>query len=102
MEYHEKGNVLTRSKLERYLNILEVLVFRPLEFENILRQVDESWSILKKYLDFLIVQGLIERLPLGEGRVVYTVTEKGFSVLRALQERECLTEYTDLMLLLGE
>ena len=33
---------MTRSKLERYLSVLEALVTRPLEFESIFYQVEGS------------------------------------------------------------
>lgn len=79
---------MTRSKLERYLEILEVLAVRPLEFEIILYQVDENWEVVRKHLDFLVANGLVEKLPLGKGRAVYSVTDKGLRVLEAFRERE--------------
>ncbi len=78
---------MTFSKLEAYLSILEVLVSRPLQFENILYQVDEKAITIKKYLDFLTVHDLVEKLPLGSKTIVYTITEKGLAVLRTLQEQ---------------
>ena len=93
---------MTRSKLERHLSILEVLVSRPLELEIILYQVDEEWGILKEYLGFLILHGLVEKLPLGKKRVVYTVTEKGLALLRTLQGQEYLDEHQNLMLVYEE
>ena len=89
---------MTRSKLEKYLSVLEALVARPLEFDIILYQVDENWKVVKKHLDFLISHGLIERLPLGEKRVVFAVTEKGLAVLDALRGQEDLEKHSQLML----
>ena len=88
---------MTRSKLENCLRVLEALVAKPLEFEIILYQVDQNWRIVKKYLDFLISHGLIERLHLDEKRVVYAITEKGFAVLNALQGQESLERHRQPM-----
>ena len=98
----KRDGAMTRSKLERYLSILEVLVSRPLELEIILYQVDEEWGILKEYLDFLILHGLVEKLPLDKKRVVYTVTEKGLALLRTLQGQEYLDEHQNLLLIYEE
>jgi len=84
---------MTRSKLENYLRILEALVAKPLEFEIILYQVDQNWKVVKKYLDFLISHGLIDKLQLDEKRVVYAITEKGCAVLNALQVQESLERH---------
>ncbi len=76
---------MTRSKLEQYLEILEILVAKPLEFEIILYQADRNWEVVKKYLDFLIACDLVERLPLGNKRVVYNITDRGLAVLESLR-----------------
>ncbi len=89
---------MTRSKLERYLNVLEVLVAKPLEFELVLYQVDEEWSVVKKHLDFLIANGLVEELPLGEKRVIYSITDKGLAVLDALCGQQYLQQHRHLLL----
>jgi len=89
---------MTRSKLEKYLGILEVLVSRPLELEMILYQVDEEWGILREYLDFLILHRLVEKLPLDKKRAVYTITEKGLALLRTLQGQEYLDQLQNLLL----
>jgi len=54
----------------------------------ILYQVDENWKVVKRYLDFLISNDLAEKLPLGKGRVIYGVTDKGLRVLEAFRGRE--------------
>lgn len=93
---------MTQSKLEKYLAILETLVAKPLEFDIILYQVDENWEIVKKHLDSLISRGLVERLPLGEKRVIYAITEKGLAVLNALQGQEYLEKHKNLLLVYEE
>lgn len=93
---------MTRSKLEKYLNILEALVARTLEFDTILYQVDENWKVVNKHLDFLISHDLVERLSLGKKGVIYTVTENGLAVLEALQGQENLEKHSQLMLVYEE
>jgi predicted transcriptional regulator len=76
---------MARSQLETHLDILEVLVAKPLEFTIILCQVDASPRALETHLDFLITQGLVERLPLEEKRWVYIITGRGLAVLDTLR-----------------
>ncbi len=93
---------MTRSKLEKRLDILEILVAKPLEFEVILYQVDENWEVVKKHLDFLITSGLVEKLPLGKKRVVYNITIKGLAVLDALRGQEYPQHHDQLLLIYEE
>lgn len=93
---------MTRSKLEKCLEILEALVVKPLEFEIVLYQVDENWQVVKKHLDFLISNDLVEKLPLGKKRVVYSVTDKGLAVLEALRGQEYLKQHDQLLLVYEE
>ena len=87
---------MTWSKLEKNLLILEILVTRPLEFENLLYQSDQNWAILRTHLEFLISHNLVERLPLGKGRTVYSITDKGLAVLNGLQGQTRLREQKDI------
>lgn len=89
---------MTLSKLERYLSILETLVSWPLEFENIMYQIDENSNALKKYLDFLISNNLIEKLSIDEKIVVYTITDKGLSLLSIMQGQEYFDEHQNLII----
>ena len=89
---------MTRSKLERYLSVLEALVTRPLEFESILYQVGEELEIVTKCLSFLCVNQLVDRIPLDGRRVVYAITDKGLGILNVLQGQEDLDKYRYLTL----
>jgi predicted transcriptional regulator len=93
---------VTRSKLEQYLGILEVLVARPLELEIIRYQVDQDWPRIREHLDSLIARGLVEKLPLGEKRVVYTITDRGLAVLNGLKGEKYLKEHEHLLLVYEE
>ncbi len=74
---------MKRSKLEMYVDILEVLAQREsLELTHIVYKANVSCDVLKEYLSFLIKQGLIEERVVGKGKVVYANTARGISVLK--------------------
>jgi len=89
---------MTPSKLEKYLRVLETLVSQPLEFESIFSQVRNKDIDLKRTLNSLTSLNLVERLPLGEKKIVYVVTERGLAVIRALHGEK----HKDLVLLFEE
>jgi len=76
---------MTPSKLERYLNILEVLVRRPRKLDYIAYRVKMECNALKRHLDFLVSNGLVEERRMSRRRVVYAINERGFSVFKTLQ-----------------
>ncbi len=82
------GRLMRRSQLETYLDILEVLVVKPLEFAIILCQIDTDPHALETYLEFLLARGLVERLHLGKKRFVYVITDRGLTVLDTLRTSE--------------
>jgi predicted transcriptional regulator len=43
-------------------------------------------SALKKYMDFLIKQGLVEEISVRKERRVYMITQRGITVIRAFKE----------------
>jgi predicted transcriptional regulator len=45
-------------------------------------------KVLKEYLDFLVGQGLVEERIVGKRRVVYTITQRGVTVLKYFRELE--------------
>jgi predicted transcriptional regulator len=70
-----------------YIDILKVLARRgPLKLTHIMYKANVNCSVLKQYLDFLILQNLVEEQTLGKKRVVYAVTEKGLTVLKYFRE----------------
>lgn len=79
---------MTRSKLEKYLNILEVLVPKPLEFEAISYEANLECKMLKRYLGFLTLHKLVEELILDNSKLAYALTDRGLAVFKTLQARE--------------
>jgi predicted transcriptional regulator len=78
---------MRRSKLEMYVDILTVLAHKgPLKLTHIMYKANVNCSVLKEYLDFLIKQGLVEERTMRKQRLVYTVTQKGMSVLKYFKE----------------
>lgn len=79
---------MTRSKLEKYLNILEVLVHKPLEFEAISYGANLECKMLKRYLDFLTLHKLVEERLSKNLKFTYALTDRGLAVFKTLQARE--------------
>ena len=71
------------SKLEMYVNILNVLAQRgPQDASHFKLDQNISITSLKAHLKFLIKQGLIEEQTVGKNRMVYTNTARGTSVIK--------------------
>jgi len=78
---------LLRSKLEMYVDILEVLVRHgPLKLAHIMCKANVNCSVLKEYLEFLIQQNLIEEETVGNKRIVYAITRRGITALKYFRE----------------
>lgn len=84
---------MTASKLEKYLNILEVLVDRPMRASEITRKTHVEPQAFKRLIGFLVSNGVVQERPASKKQVVYALTERGlavFKTLRALQYLEKL------------
>jgi len=78
---------MRRSKLEMYVDILKVLAQKgPLKLTHIMYKANVNCSILKEYLDFLINKELVEEKILTKGRVVFSITQRGVTVLKYFKE----------------
>jgi len=73
------------SKLETYLNILEVLVDRPQKMDQIVRKTRLERRALKRHMYFLVSNGVIEKRSLSDKQVVYALTERGLAVFKTLR-----------------
>ena len=83
------------SKLHKYLNILRVLVLGPQKISSIAYGAKMECTSLKRYLDFLVSNGLVEERRGSGKRVVYAINQRGLSVFetfRALKYLEKLTK----------
>ena len=74
---------MRRSKVEMYVDILEVLAQRgPLKLTHIMYGANVNCSVLKEYLDYLAKQGLVEEKIVRKERMVYAVSQLGMTLLK--------------------
>jgi len=73
------------SKLDKYLNILEVLVLGPRKLDYIADKINMECNTLKRYLNFLVSNGLVEERRLNRKQVIYAINERGLSVFKTLR-----------------
>jgi predicted transcriptional regulator len=76
---------MSPSKLDRYLNLLEILVSGPKNIAQIERQANMEHQALKRHLDFLVSNGVIEKRKLSDKQIAYAITERGLSVFKTLR-----------------
>ena len=83
----KKAEIARRSQLDLSVDILEVLAHgNPLNMTNVMQNASVDCSMLKKCLDFLIKQGLVEVKFNGKERKVYAITQIGVTVLKQFKE----------------
>ena len=87
---------MRRSKLEMHLDILMTLAKKgPLKLTHIMYKANVNCSVLKEYLDFLMQQELVEEKTIKKERIVYTITEKGLTVLKYFRELQIMIPVFD-------
>jgi predicted transcriptional regulator len=78
---------MRRSKLEIYIDVLDVLAFRgPLKLTHIMYKSNVNCHVLKGQLDFLVKNGLVEERILKKEKVVFAITQRGLTILKAFRE----------------
>jgi len=83
------------SKLDKYLNILEILVEQPQKTDQIANKTHLQRQVLKRQLNFLVSNGVVQKRASGGKQPVYAITERGlavFKTLRAMKYFERLKE----------
>lgn len=73
------------SKLDKYLNILEVLVERPQRVDKIASKARIEKGELKRRLRFLVSNGVVEERKMMGNRTMYALNDRGFAVFKALR-----------------
>ena len=82
---------MRRSKLEMHLAIIKTLAQKgPLKLTHIMYKANVNCSVLSEQLDFLIQQNIVQEKKLKKERVVYELTEKGFSIIKTFRELQTL------------
>lgn len=74
---------MRKSKLESYEDILEALVKKPLTIDDIAYETNMECTVVKRNLDFLINNGLVEE-RISRKKTLYALTERGMAVFRTL------------------
>jgi predicted transcriptional regulator len=82
---------MRRSKLESYEDVLQALVNKPLTFEHLMQAANIDDALLKRCLDFLKKNSLVEERTVGK-KTLYAITERGIAVLRALNFQKYLAK----------
>jgi DNA-binding IclR family transcriptional regulator len=88
---------MPHSKLEKYINVLEALAHRSLKLDSIAYKVKMECTSVKRSLDFLIKNGLVEKSRLHGKHEVYVISERGLSVFRTLRTLRQLEELKKTM-----
>jgi predicted transcriptional regulator len=80
--------IVRRSKLERYMDILEILARAHnfasqglMELTQLMHKTGLNQSVLKQHLNFLIQQNLVEEQNSSKDKTFYDITERGLKVL---------------------
>jgi predicted transcriptional regulator len=78
---------MRRSKLETYIDILQILAEgRQLRETHVMRKANVNCNALKDHSSFLKKQGLIEEKNVGKTGIVYSITPRGLAVLKGFKE----------------
>ncbi len=78
---------MRRSKLEIYIDILEVLALKgQLKLTHIMYKSNVNCQVLKTQLEFLMKNGLVEERLLRKEKAVYGITQRGITVLKSFRE----------------
>jgi predicted transcriptional regulator len=77
---------MRRSHLEKYIEIIGVLAQNgPLKLTPIMYKANLNSNVLKKHLNFLVKQGLIEKRTIGKAKTIFAITQRGINVLKYFQ-----------------
>jgi predicted transcriptional regulator len=93
---------MPRSKLEKYVEILAVLVPTPLEFETVSLETKIECNTLERYFKFLIAHKLVEKRSLAKNPPVYAITERGLAVFKTLQAQRYLEKIRNILPVMDE
>jgi DNA-binding HxlR family transcriptional regulator len=92
---------MSRSKLEKYLNILDTLIPNPKRFEEISYETKIECNSLKRYLGFLATHKLVEK-RLSDERDEYAVTDRGLAVFKTLKAKEYFKRIRSILPVVNE
>jgi len=88
----KKKTCMRRSKLENKCRYPQDIAQRgSLKLTHLMYKANLNGDVLGKDVVFLIKQGLIEKRNVGGGRLVYSITHEGLSLLKSWKEFGTIT-----------
>jgi predicted transcriptional regulator len=80
---------LRRSKIEIFVDILNVMVLRDsLKLTHIMQKANINHCVLQESLGFLIKQEMIEKRTVEKQHVAYAITQRGIMVIKYFKKLE--------------
>ena len=92
---------MPRSKLETFEAILGALAKKPMKIDRLAYKVGLDCAGLRRNLDFLIENGLVEEIFLPKG-TSYAATERGISVFKTLDFQKYFKKIQDTLIAIDE
>lgn len=84
-----KASFKNRSRIEIIYSIVNSAREQPCLKNTLLHKSRLSYFLLKKYLDYVLSQGLLEERIVDESKV-YLITSKGFKFLKSYEELQSI------------
>ncbi|MGQ9529884.1 MAG: winged helix-turn-helix domain-containing protein [Candidatus Bathycorpusculaceae bacterium] len=92
---------MRKSKLESYEEILETLIKKPLALERIAYEISMECGVLKRRIEFLIKNDLVEERNSGR-KTLYAITERGMAVFKTLNFQKYLEKVVNTIRIMDE
>ena len=73
------------SKLDKYLDILGVVAEQPQKVDRIASKVHMETKELKRRMNFLVLNGVVNERPTPDNQIVYALNDRGYAVFRTLR-----------------
>jgi predicted transcriptional regulator len=92
---------MRKSKLECYEEILGTLVKKPLTIDSIAYETNMECNVLRRRLEFLIKNGLVEERDSGR-KTLYAISERGVAVFKTLNFQKYLEKVVSNIRIMDE
>jgi len=80
---------MRRSHLELYVEILNLLSQSgSLKLAHLMYKTNLNYTMIKKYVEFLAKQGLVEEQTVGNDRTLWAITQRGTGVIKYFPQQE--------------
>jgi DNA-binding IclR family transcriptional regulator len=94
---------MPHSKLDKYLNILEVIAERPQKIDKIASKIHMEMPELKRRMSFLVANGVVEkRRAINNKQTSYVLNDRGFAVFKTLRAFKYFEKLKESMPIIDE